>query len=72
MRTATALILVAGIALGQQGKRVEQGPGIEPGKDAADFKLAKLKTDPKEKDEVVQLSSFKDKQPVLLIFGSYT
>ncbi len=74
MRTALALLVAAGIAFSQQErKRLEQGPGIDPGKDAADFKLLKLKTDAKEeKDEYVQLSEFKGKQLVLLVFGSYT
>lgn len=73
MRTALALLVATGIVLGQQqGKRPDQGAGIEAGKDAADFKLLRLNDDPKAKEEHVQLSSFKGKQAVLLIFGSYT
>ena len=74
MRLSVAFVLIAALAASSQekGKRIPQGEGIEAGKEASNFKLKKLKKEKDEKDETVELSSFKDKKPVLLIFGSYT
>ncbi len=72
MRIAIAFLTLASLALAQDKGRPPQGNGVDAGKEAVDFKLKRLKSDPKEKDEEVQLSSFKDKKPVLLVFGSYT
>lgn len=64
---------------GRRGPRSRgQGQRPEPpqeGERAPDFKLELLgtaKKDAKEKQELVQLSKFKGKKPVALIFGSYT
>ena len=56
------------------GKRPSQGHGPEAGKPAPDFKLKRLPATDEErkKPEVVQLSSYRGKRPVVLIFGSYT
>ena len=74
MRIAITFLLF--IALQDKSKqRPEQGQGVAAGKDAVDFKLKQLKKDPKdakEKEIEVKLSEFKGKQPVVLIFGSYT
>ena len=40
---------------------------LQPGEAAPDFSLAKL-----DKSETVRLSSFQGKEPVVLVFGSYT
>src|SRR5579864_3032983 len=40
---------------------------LQPGQPAPDFSLAAL-----DKSQTVQLSSFRGRQPVVLIFGSYT
>ena len=76
VRHALLTVLVAALAQ-QQGKivRPEQGNGVDAGKDAVDFTLKQLKKDKNDKEEKeveVKLSAFKDKQPVALIFGSYT
>lgn len=71
MRSAIVLAVLLGL-VPQQSKRPPQGEGIAAGKEAANFKLKKLKLKPDEKDETVELASFKDRQPVVLIFGSYT
>ena len=84
MRTAIAIVFIASFSYGQpfdshslaQGqqaekKKIPQGNGVDVAKDAVDFKLKKLKTEPSEKDETVQLSALKGK-PVVLVFGSYT
>jgi hypothetical protein len=74
MRIAITFLLF--IALQDKSKqRPDQGAGIAAGKDAVELKLKQLKKDPKdakEKDVEVKLSDFKGKQPVVLIFGSYT
>lgn len=72
MRVAVMLAVVSVLAPQQQGKRPPQGEGIAAGREAANFKLKKLKRTAEEKEETVELASFKDKQPVVLIFGSYT
>jgi hypothetical protein len=41
--------------------------GLQPGQAAPDFSLAVL-----DKSQTVQLSSFRGKEPVVLVFGSYT
>lgn len=67
------LALAAALAIQEGGRRrPEQGEGIPAGKPAQNFKLKKLKTEPDEKTEYVELASFKGKRPVLLVFGSYT
>ena len=77
----TRLIAVLGVfllaATPQQGrgKRPPQSRGISKGKKAADFKLKKLAKSEQEKrgkPEYVKLSQFKNKKPVVLVFGSYT
>ena len=45
----------------------ERAGGLQPGDAAPDFSLLKL-----DKSERVQLSSLTAKQPVVLVFGSYT
>lgn len=40
---------------------------LQPGQAAPDFSLATL-----DKGQTVQLSSFRGKEPVVLVFGSYT
>ena len=40
---------------------------LQPGQTAPDFSLAKL-----DKSETVLLSGFREKEPVVLVFGSYT
>lgn len=68
------LILFGFVAEAQQGKGQGQqgrgGPdgGPKVGDAAPDFKIKSLADPNKE----VQLSTFKDKKPVCLIFGSYT
>lgn len=77
MRAALPAILIAALAACSQSQGIvvpesahrmmrEQGPGIDPGKDAADLKLVRLE------GGTVQLSDHKGKRPVMLIFGSYT
>jgi peroxiredoxin len=53
-----------------QDKRGQMPPDRAPkvGDDAPNFKLKMLGAPDKE----VELASFKDKKPVLLVFGSYT
>ena len=74
MRSMLALVVAASVAFAQEskGKMPDQGKGVDVGKDATDFKLKKVKKDDKEKDVEVKLSDFKEKKPVVLIFGSYT
>jgi hypothetical protein len=72
IRLAALALACALAAQDGGGKRLEQGEGIPAGKPAANFKLKKLRSKPDEKAEVVELSSFAGKKPVLLIFGSYT
>jgi peroxiredoxin len=55
------------ISVDAQDKR-SKGEGPKVGEAAPDFKI-KMLSDGKTE---VQLSSFKDKKPVILIFGSYT
>jgi len=62
----TLLGVLAWPAAAQKGGDFGGGPGV--GQAAPDFKLKSL-ADPKKE---VQLSSFKGKKPVVLIFGSYT
>ena len=68
--TCTALLavcsLLAGTTAAQPKGKGGFGAGPEVGQPAPDFKLKLL--DGKE----VQLASFKDKKPVVLIFGSCT
>ena len=45
----------------------ERAGGLQPGDPAPDFSLLKL-----DKSERVQLSSLTARQPVVLVFGSYT
>ena len=40
---------------------------LQPGDEAPNFKLKKLHA-----DEEIELSSFRGKRPVVLVFGSYT
>jgi len=75
MRIATTLLFCLLVPQDKPKQRPDQGNGIAAGKDAVDFKLKQLKKDPKdakEKEIEVKLSDFKEKQPVVLIFGSYT
>ncbi|MBI4563758.1 MAG: hypothetical protein HY716_03575 [Planctomycetes bacterium] len=69
---ASTAILVLAAAPQDRGRRPRQGEGIAPGTAAANFDLKKLKSSPDEKDERVELASFKGRKPVVLIFGSYT
>jgi hypothetical protein len=71
MRTATWLAILGAAALAAaQDKRgrmpADRAPKV--GDEAPNFKLKTL-GDP---DKEVELKSFKDKKPVVLIFGSYT
>lgn len=69
-----ALLIAAAPQDRGRGRMPRQGKGPDEGKPAPDFKLKLLKEegDEDEEPEYVQLSSFKDKRPVVLIFGSYT
>lgn len=64
---AAGICLFTSIALAQpKGDRPKEGT-LKVGDAAPDFKLKKMEA----KGEV-QLSSFRDKKPVVLVFGSYT
>ena len=67
------LLVVLGLVLigwpaAAQDKRALRTPGPSVGDPAPDFKLKTLEDSGKD----VQLSSFKEKKPVVLLFGSYT
>ncbi len=71
-----SLILAAGVVLllgappvQAQGRRVDRAPKV--GEVAPDFELARLE-DGAPTEELVELSSFKGKKPVVLLFGSCT
>ena len=62
-----AILLSAPAAAGQRGRDRPREGSLKVGDEAPDFELRRL--DGKGK---VKLSSFKDKKPVALVFGSYT
>jgi len=71
----TVVSVMPGFAQGRRGgpgrgplDRPRQG-SLELGDPAPDFELSRLGG---KENETVKLSSFKGKQPVVLIFGSYT
>jgi len=67
------LLLAGGEPQDRRGSR--RGKGIEEGKEAPDFKLKRLLTSNVERTgeaEFITLSDYEEKQPVVLIFGSYT
>ena len=69
-----ALLLLAG-GEPQDRRGMKRGKGVPEGKEAPDFNLKKLLASDAERTgeaEFVKLSDFKNKQPVVLIFGSYT
>ena len=69
----TFLLLAGGDP--QDRRRSRGGQGVSEGKEAPDFRLKKLLASEEERTgeaEFVKLSDFKTKQPVVLIFGSYT
>ncbi len=47
-------------------------PKLASGDPAFDFELPRLDTDDRPTGETVRLSSYAGKQPVALVFGSYT
>ena len=61
-------------AIQEKGKYPAQSQGPKEGDAAPDFDLAALPRNEEEakKRRTVKLSSFRDKKPVVLIFGSYT
>ncbi len=62
-----ALTICSSILINFQDKN-QKGEGPKVGENAPDFKLKVLTNSKTE----IKLSSFKDKKPVVLIFGSYT
>jgi len=72
LKIATAILLTTSLAFAQRGEGQRAGDlrttgKLRVGDPAPDFKL---KT--KDGSREVQLSSFKGKGPVVLVFGSYT
>ena len=74
LSTLAALVLAAGaLVAAQNGRSVPLGPqdrsegALRPGDPAPDFTL-----EPRGGGTPVRLSSFRDKSPVALVFGSYT
>jgi hypothetical protein len=77
MRT-TPLVLSALLLFGTtatveaQSRRARKDLAPAQGKPAPDFELFQLQADGSLSKKKVKLSSFKGKQPVALVFGSYT